>query len=177
MLALAACGGSSDSASETYANGVCSELSTWITDLEAEFKTLTDAGLSTDKSDLQDAVDQASDKTETMVADIKELGPPETDAGNQVKSELDALGTQLTEQVDTIKRALDSSAPVLSQVSTVTAAFSTMANDLSTTWDSVKNLDPGNELAGRLQEWERLQVAPGSDRRARLVSPTCRLRG
>ena len=108
VLALAACGGSSDSASETYANGVCSELSTWITDLQAEFKTLTDAGLSTDKSDLQAAVDQASDATETMVADIKELGPPETDAGNQVKSELDALGTQLTEQVDTIKRALDS---------------------------------------------------------------------
>jgi uncharacterized phage infection (PIP) family protein YhgE len=147
VLALAACGGSSDSASETYANGVCSELSTWVTELEGEFKTLTDAGLSTDKSDLQDAVDEAADATETMVADIKELGPPETDAGNQVKSELDELGTRLIEQVDTIKRALDSSTGVLSQVSTLTAAFSTMANDLKTTWDSVKRLDPGNELA------------------------------
>jgi methyl-accepting chemotaxis protein len=149
VLALAACGGSSDStssASETYANGVCSDLSTWVTDVDGEIKTLTDAGLSINKGDLQDAVNQIADATDTMVTDIMELGPPETDAGTQVKSELDQLGTQLTEQADTIKQALDSSAPPLSKASTATAALSTMANDVSTTWDSVKNLDPGGEL-------------------------------
>ena len=112
-----------------------------------------------------------------MVTDLEQLGPPETDSGTEVKSELDELGTQLTEQVDTIKQAFDSNAGALSQASIAAAAFSTMANDVSTTWDSVKNLDPGGELAGGLPERERLQVAPGSDRTSPLLSPTCRLRG
>src|SRR5215204_1692370 len=46
VLALAGCGGDEGpNASEEYADGVCSSLSTWADDVEATVKTLADQGL------------------------------------------------------------------------------------------------------------------------------------
>ena len=46
MLAVAGCGGDEENASEQWAGDVCSELSTWVTDVEEVVTSLTANALS-----------------------------------------------------------------------------------------------------------------------------------
>jgi hypothetical protein len=146
VLALAGCGGDDSSASENYADGVCLSLSTWVTDVQETVQSLTDAGLATSREDLQASWDETKDATETLVNDLEQLGPPETEDGEQVKSELDALGTELTQQIDAIEQALDSGGGVTAIAAEVSAAISAAANAVETTYQDLQRLDPAGEL-------------------------------
>jgi hypothetical protein len=144
---LAGCGGDSgSSASEEYANDVCSSLSTWITAVDGTAKALGDAGLSIERDDVETAVRDVSEATDTLVDDLKQLGSPETDAGTQAKSELDSLGTTLAQQVDTVEQALNGGGSPLALATTVTTALSTAAGAVESTYQGLQGLDPGGEL-------------------------------
>jgi hypothetical protein len=145
VMALAGCGGgdSDSNASEDYANSVCGQLSMWAADQRDTIKSLQDAGLSITKEDLRAAVGDVRDSTQVLVMDLKGLDAPETDARNQAKTELDNLGTELTQQVDAVDQALDSNTGLAALASTVTTAFTTATNDVKSTLDELQNLDSG----------------------------------
>lgn len=148
LLALAflltGCGGDDgSSASEDYANSVCGDLSSWIADQRDTLTSLQDAGLSITREDLRAAVGDVRDSTQALVLDLRQLDAPEADAGNQAKTELDNLGTELTEQVDTVEQALDANTGVAALASTVTTALSTATNSVKSTLDELQNLDSG----------------------------------
>jgi small-conductance mechanosensitive channel len=146
VLALAGCGGDDSSASEDYANSVCSSLSTWVSEVQETVQSLTDAGLATSREDVQTAFDEAKDATETLVNDLDQLGPPETEDGEQAKSELDTLGTELTQQLDAIEEALDSGGGAAAIAAEVTAAISAAATAVKTAYEDLRGLDPAGEL-------------------------------
>jgi membrane protein implicated in regulation of membrane protease activity len=146
VLALAGCGGDDSSASEDYADGVCMSLSTWVTEVQETVQSLTDAGLATSREDLQASWDETKDATETLVNDLEQLGPPETEDGEQVKSELDALGTELTQQIDAIEQALASGGGVTAVAAEVSTAISAAANAVEMTYQDLQGLDPAGEL-------------------------------
>jgi hypothetical protein len=147
VVLLAGCGGDSgSSASEDYANNVCGDLSTWVTDVNGAITSLTDAGLATDKEDVQSAVDQATSATNDLLSSLEALGPPETDAGEQAKSELDTLGATLRQQIETVEQALDADTGAVALAATVTAALSTAASAVESTYNDLRGLDPGGEL-------------------------------
>jgi hypothetical protein len=153
-LALGGCGGGDDndsSASENYANSVCGQLSMWVADQQDTVSSLQDAGLSVTREDLRAAVGDVRDSTQVLVEDLKGLNPPETDAGNQAKSELDDLGSELTQQVDTVEQALDADTGVVALASTVTTAMSTATNEVKSTLTELQNLDSG-ELKDAFQD-------------------------
>ena len=146
VLALAGCGGDDSSASEDYADGVCMSLSTWVTEVQETVQSLTDAGLATSREDLQASWEETKDATETLVNDLEQLGPPETEDGERVKSELDALGTELTQQIDAIEQALNSGSGVTAIAAEVSTAISAAANAVETTYQDLQGLDPAGEL-------------------------------
>ena len=151
---LAGCGGGDDndsSASEDYANSVCGQLSTWVANQRDTVASLQDAGLSVTREDLAAAVGDVRDSTQVLVEDLRDDDPPDTDAGNQAKSELDSLGTTLTEQVDTVQQALDANTGVVALASTVTTALSTATSAVKSTLDELQNLDSG-ELKDAFQD-------------------------
>jgi hypothetical protein len=152
FVVLSGCGGDSgSSASEDYANSVCGELSTWVTDVNGAITSLTDAGLATDREDVQSSVDQATDATDDLLSSLEELGPPETDAGQQAKSELDSLGAALRSQIDAIEQALDADTGAVELAATVTAALSTAASAVESAYNDLRGLDPGGELEDAFQ--------------------------
>ncbi len=108
-LLLAGCGGDdAPNASEEYANDVCGELSTWVTDVQGTVTSLTDQGLSISRDDIQTAFDQTKESTDAMVNDLEQLGPPESEDGQAAKSELDGLASTLRQQLDVIEQAVNS---------------------------------------------------------------------
>jgi hypothetical protein len=147
VLALAGCGGDDEaSASESYANDVCSNISTWVTDVQGTVNNLTDQGLSISREDLQTAYDDAKDSTDNMVNDLEQLGAPDTEDGQQAKSELDDLGSELRQQLDVIEEAINSGGGLTTIAATVTTAVSTAANAVNTTFQNLQNLNPPGEL-------------------------------
>jgi phage-related protein len=146
VVLLAGCGGDESSASEEYANSVCSSLSTWVTDVQATIQSLTDAGLGTSREDIQSAFDETKNATDTLVNDLEQAGPPDTEDGQAAKEMLDGLATQLQQQLDVIQRSLDSGAGLTEIAATVSTAVSAAANAVNTTYQNLQGLDPAGEL-------------------------------
>ena len=143
MPAVAGCGSNEESASEQWAGGVCTQLSTWVTNVEDAVRSLTENPLSLDKAAVQAATEDVKGATDDLVDGLADLGPPETEDGDQARSELDDLGTQLQQQLDDVEQAADAGS--LSLV-TVTSAIATAASAVRSTYESIKSLDSGGEL-------------------------------
>jgi membrane protein implicated in regulation of membrane protease activity len=155
VLAFAGCGGDDGaSASEDYADGVCSSLNTWATDVEGTVKSLADAGLSVDKDQIRTAVSDVDDATQKLSDDLEGLGPPETDDGEKAKAEVDDLLTVLREQVDSVEQALDSGSGVAAVAGKVTTAVSVAANAIDMTYQELRQLDPSGELQDAFESSE-----------------------
>ena len=143
MPAVAGCGGNEESASEQWAGGVCTQLSTWVTNVEDAVRSLTENPLSLDQAAVQAATEDVKGATDDLVDGLADLGPPETEDGDQARSELDDLGTQLQQQLEDIEQSADAGS--LSLV-TVTSAIGTAASAVRSTYESIKSLDSGGEL-------------------------------
>ena len=141
--ALAGCGGEEESASEQWAGDVCSELSTWVTDVEEAVTSLAADALSRDEAAIEAAIEDVDSATDELVDGLANLEAPETEAGKQARSELEELGTQLTEQVEEVERAAETGSLGLVPV---TAALATAAAAVRSTFESVQSLDAGGEL-------------------------------
>jgi hypothetical protein len=140
---LGGCGGDEESASEQWAGDVCNELGTWATGVEEAIRSLTADALSLDQAGVQLAVDQVKESTDDLVDGLRDLGRPETEAGEQARSELDELGTQLREQLDEVEAAADAGSLALP---TVTAALAAAASAVTSAFESLRSLDAGEEL-------------------------------
>lgn len=153
LLALAAgCGGSSDetSATETWANGVCSALQTWTDSVQSTASTLQDpSSLSADS--VTAALNDVIDATSTLASDVKSLGPPETESGQQAQETLNQLAGTLEDDAGTLQDLLDSGGGsgingLLDQISAVTKTLSSMASAVTQAFEDLQNLDAKGEL-------------------------------
>ena len=80
-IALSACGGD-DGGDKTvspadWADSICTSLSSWKSSVSSVSDSLKGGNLSTDE--LQNASDDVSDATETLVGDLQDAGRPETE--------------------------------------------------------------------------------------------------
>ena len=136
----------SASATETWASGVCSSITTW----QAAIKTAADSVKSNPtKSGLQTAAGDAKSATDTLASDLKGLGKPDTQAGQQAKDSLDTLSTTLQKDTTTIEDAVKNASGlngVLTAASTVTGTLASMGTAVTTTFTALQGLDAKGEL-------------------------------
>ena len=136
----------SASATDTWASGVCSSITTW----QAAIKSAAASVKSNPtKNGLQTAADDAKSATETLTTDLKGLGKPDTPSGQQAKDSLDQLSTSLQKDVTTIESAVKGVSGLkgaLTAVPTVTATFATMQTQVKTTFTSLQGLGAKGEL-------------------------------
>jgi hypothetical protein len=147
-LALAGCGGDDEASasSQQFADDVCSTLERWGTDVETTLESLSSAGLSVDRDDIEAAVDDVRGATDELADDLEALEAPETDAGSQARAELDELTTALSAQIDTVEQALESGGGVTAIAATVTAAVAAATSAVDSTYQDLRELEPEDEL-------------------------------
>jgi hypothetical protein len=143
---LAGCGGGDNgppSASEDYANTVCGDLSTWVTDQQATLKSLEDAGPSVSREDLRAAVVRVRDSGGVLfLAGLETLDAPASDPGKQAKTELDNFEMKLLPRLVMVDRAVQGNAGgVVALASMLTSALSRGTNDVKSTLDELQNID------------------------------------
>jgi hypothetical protein len=164
-LLAAGCGsnGSDTTATQTWATGVCNAFTTWKTSLSNIESSVKSGGLTQDS--LDKAVSQAKDATNTLGSDLKKLGKPDTQAGQQAKDEVDQLSSNLTKNVKTIDDAVSNAsgaAGVLTAVSTAGSTLVTMGNEVQSTVTSLKKIDPKGELQQAFQDSPACKSVLGS---------------
>ena len=147
-LAVAGCGSSNTTtATDTWATGVCTAITTWQNQLTSIENTVKSGGVT--KDSINTAVTQAKDATNQLGDSLKKLGKPDTQAGQQAKDDVNQLSSELNKNVQTIQDAISNAsgaAGVLTAVSTASSTLVTMGNQVSTTLTDLQKLDPKGEI-------------------------------
>jgi uncharacterized protein YoxC len=147
-LALAAgCGGGDDSsATEQWASSACSAVNTWMSSVESIGNTLKEDPT---KEGVDKAYDDLMSSTQTLVDDLKGLGRPETEAGQEAEDAINSLADDLDQSLEEMQTAIDDASGasgVLSAISVVSGNLATMGDDVSSTVDTLEQLEGGQEL-------------------------------
>src|SRR4051812_20840094 len=151
-VAAAGCGGgSSKPTAEDWAGNLCSAVTSWTDELKSTATTLTSdptlEGLKSAKNDVSSA-------TDTFVDDLKGLGKPNTEAGEQAKETTDKLADQLGQDKQELSDAVDKASGVQGVVDAakaVQAALTKMATQFQAAFSSLQALDTKGELEDAFQ--------------------------
>jgi ABC-type transporter Mla subunit MlaD len=152
VLALVAgCGGSDEgNATEQWASGVCSALQTWSESVQGAATSLQDTS-SISPDSISTALNSVIDATSTLATDVKTLGRPDTESGQQAQETLTQLATTLEGDAAELQKLLDTSGGaglggVLDQLGTVTKTLGSMASAVGQTFDDLQQLDVKGDL-------------------------------
>jgi hypothetical protein len=158
LLAVAAgCGGDdgsgeSSSAAE-WAEGVCSASTTWTESVTSTAASLSGGGLTDDE--LKAAVDDFESATRAFADDLRGLGRPDTEGGEEAAASFDELADDVEENVAEIKSAVDGvsgARGVLAAVTEVSAILTTMGAQLSSAFAGLDQIDVQGELETAFEE-------------------------
>ena len=155
----AGCGGADSSSSNgssatpagDWANSVCDAFTIWT-------NAITSAGQSVQDNPTEDGLRAAGDEiksaTQTLSDELKSVGTPDTESGQQAKDAVDQLATKLDANLQKIETAINDASGAsgaLTAVSTAAATLVTMRNDLETTFRQLEQIDAQGELADAFQ--------------------------
>jgi hypothetical protein len=115
----------------------------WVADHQATVKSVEDAGPSISREDLRAAVLHVRDSTQLLFfVDLSQLDVPESDAGNQAKTELDNLEMKLAQQLRMVGQAVQGNIGAVALASMLTTALSTATNDVKSTSTNSRTSTP-----------------------------------
>ena len=146
-LVAAGCGSKSQPTTAEWVDGVCSSVVTWKNSLTSAAQSLQGGNLNEDS--LKGAGDDVKSATDTLESDLKDLGKPESESGQQAKESIDHLSSELSDGADSIKSTVDDVSDVsgiVSATASITATLGAMATQISSTVKSLQQLEPGGEL-------------------------------
>lgn len=155
-LVAAGCGGSSEESDPTaaWAAGFCTAITDWTDSLQEVTSQFTDtSNLSEDG--LRSAAADVRSSTEQLVDEIRGLGAPETQSGEEIRSSLDDLSTTLETEVEKISEAVDGASGITGLASAITAAsasLSAMGSAFAATLQEIGDSDVGGELQAALED-------------------------
>ncbi len=160
LIASAGCGGGDDSSSGTteatpaseWADGFCTAITTWTDALEGVSDQFTDLS-SFSQEGLQSAADDIESATDALVEDLKGLGAPDTDSGEEVKSSIDELSSTLETELETIQTTVDGTSGITElpgAAQDILGSLSTMSTAFASTLSTLEDADVQGELEAAL---------------------------
>ena len=154
-LLAAGCGSSDSDTTPTteWANGLCTSITTWKTEITSIVDSLKGGNLSQDS--LAAAVDDADEATRNFTSSLKSLGRPDTEAGQEAQDSVNELTTQIDDDMTTIQDAVSNAsgvAGVLAAVPTITTAIQSAGNQIADTIAGFEDLDAKGELESAFKD-------------------------
>jgi hypothetical protein len=147
LVLASGCGGSSDTSSASdWANNFCSALATWSSSVRSTANSLK---ANPSKDSLKSAAGDLESASNTLVSDLKDLGKPDTKAGQDAKDAIDQLSSEVEDDVQEMKSAVDKASGVqgvVTAASSVSATLSKMGTQINSALSKLGSADPGGEL-------------------------------
>ena len=142
-------GSGDETSAEAWADDVCSSVSTWedvVTEAGSTLGNPKDLSV----NGFKDAVGSVVDATSALVTEVSDLGPPDTEAGEDAQALLETLADSLEAEAEVLSNAIDTDADTITELlastSTITGSLSTMTADVETALNDLSALDGGAEL-------------------------------
>jgi hypothetical protein len=157
-LLAAGCGGDEASATsaEEWADEFCTAVSDWREELEQIGEGIDDPStLSIDA--LEEAADDASAATDEFIEEVRALGAPDTESGEEVEQSVESLADTAEAEKEDVDEAVDDVSNISdlpSALSTIGESLTAMATALQRTLDAIENGDVGDEIRTAFQESE-----------------------
>jgi exonuclease VII small subunit len=143
------------SSATTWADSVCTSLTTW----RASITAVADVGGDTlTPESLQQSLADAATATETLVDDLRALGPPDLDSGDDLKQQLDSAAAEIESSFDTLRQGAeaaaeaDSPADFIAALTSLGPQFQALLDTISTTVDDLENANVSADAKAELQQ-------------------------
>jgi hypothetical protein len=163
VLAIAAAGcGGGDNAAETttgptpaseWADGFCTAFGTWqsaMEDISGRFTSLS----SLSRDNLQAAADDAKSATDQLIEDVRALGAPDTQSGEEIEASVDDLTSTLETELDSIQTTLDETSGITElpgALKDVSSSITAMTTAFSDTYSTIRDTGAEDELRNALE--------------------------
>ena len=163
VLALAAGCGGDDAGAEAWAGDVCSSVQEWRENLTSLAVDAQVEGLSAES--IRTAIDGGVEATQRLRGQLEDLGPPDTEAGDEIEQELDELSDQVIEQVAAAQaeaEALpeDQSVPeLLESLTSIAGELQSVVGEVEATFTDIQELEPGSELEDGFENAEAARTS------------------
>ena len=138
-----------------WAGQVCTTLDKWRTSITSLAST---SGIPT-QDEMRKKLTDAQVATEQLVTDLKNIGPPETTAGTQLKQELQQQGDQLQQSYEKVKTGAQSAvnnasgtADLLRRLAAVLPDFQKLLNEISTTIETLQSSNVAGDSADEVKQ-------------------------
>ena len=157
-LLAAGCGGDDESSTATptdeWAESFCSAVSGWTDDLQRIGDTIDDpSSLRFDA--LEEAASEVSAVTDEFVEDVRALGAPETESGEQIRESIESLADTLEQERQDLEEATEGVSE-LTDIPPAIAAIGTSVTTMGTAFQSaveaLQDADVGGELETALEQ-------------------------
>lgn len=155
-VATAGCGGgdSEEDPTAAWASGFCTAITNWTNDLEDITSQFSDTSNFNEEA-LRSAADDAKSATDTLVADLKDLGTPDTPSGEEVRAAVDNLSNTLESEsakIEDTAQGVSGLTELPSAISAISTSLTAMSTAFSTTLTTLQNADAAGELQTALEE-------------------------
>lgn len=165
-LAFAAgCGGEEPEA-EGWAEDLCSSVQDWRGELESIVVDAQSEGLSV--QGIRTAIDEGVEATRSLQDELRELGPPDTEAGDEIEQEIDELTDRVVEEVEAAQAAAEalpedqSVSELLASLMSIAGGLESVAADVPATFVDIQELEPGSELEDAFESAEDCRSLRGN---------------
>jgi hypothetical protein len=152
------CGGDDESASATgtaeWAEGFCGAITTWSNALEEATDDLRSLD-SLSRDNFEQAADDIRAATETFGDDLRDLGAPDTESGDDARQAVDDFAETLDDDTADIESAVDDVSGITeipAAVTDITAALSSMNAAFSSMLATIREGDAADELETALED-------------------------
>ena len=156
-IVAAGCGGDSATSGGTATEGSATAVSDWANNVCEAFNnwqsSISDAGQAVGSNPSEEGIKTAGDQiksaTQTLADDLRGLGRPDTESGQQAKEAMDQLATSLEASLQKITDAMDNASGTAGSVAAATAIGNNlvaMGDQVSTASQKLQNIDAGGEL-------------------------------
>jgi hypothetical protein len=173
-LLVGGCGDDDDDAAEDttseaqssetmWASEVCGAVAAWQTSI-----TTIDFSEGLSKDALATNVEDAEQATTDLVDQLKTIGAPETDEGQQAKQEIDQLGEDLTTTVDSVKQEAQEladadGAGLAAGLTKIALSVSQLIDDGKQTLADIEEIEPDGQLSDAVKNDEQCQGLSSED--------------
>jgi len=139
---------------EEWAGEVCTSLSDWRDSITSLADT-GGAGVTADT--LRVKLREAGDATNELVTQLRELGPPDLETGDELQEQLDDSAAELESRFDALRDSVEAAADappseLLQQLGGLASDFAALQTAISTTVSSLEGANVAEESKAELDQ-------------------------
>jgi len=139
---------------EEWAGEVCTSLSDWR-DSITSLADVNGEPLTADT--LRDKLGEAEDATSDLVTQLRDLGPPDLEEGDELQQQLDESAEELESRFDDLKESAEAAADApasefLQQLAGLASDFAALQTAISTTVSALENANVAEDSKAELQQ-------------------------